>query len=85
MNRGSTKAHHDRPGKVYLVGAGPGDPRLITLRGTECLARAELILYDCLVNPAILDHAGPGAERVCVKRRSDPDAPRHVCRHRATG
>lgn len=51
-------------GKVYLVGAGPGDPHLITLRGVECLRRADLILYDCLVNPAILRHADPSAEVV---------------------
>ena len=51
-------------GKVYLVGAGPGDPRLITLRGVQCLNRADLVLYDYLVNPAILDHAPAGAELV---------------------
>jgi len=55
-----------RPGKVYLVGAGPGDPRLITVRGVECLGRADLVLYDCEVNPAILRHAGPSAEVVCL-------------------
>ena len=53
-------------GKVYLVGAGPGDPRLITLRGVQCLSRADVVLYDYLVNPAILEHAPPEAELVCL-------------------
>ncbi len=57
-------------GRVYLVGAGPGDPRLITLRGVECLRRADLILYDCLVNPAILSHARPSVEAVCLGQSS---------------
>ena len=53
-------------GHVYLVGAGPGDPGLLTLRGMECLARAELVLYDYLVNPAVLAHARESAELVCL-------------------
>jgi len=55
-------------GKVYLVGAGPGDPGLITLRGCQCLARADVVLYDYLVNPRILEHARPQAELVCLGR-----------------
>lgn len=58
-------------GKVYLVGAGPGDPGLITLRGMECLRRADLILYDGLVNPLILQHTSAAAERTC--RSDGPD------------
>ncbi len=53
-------------GRVYLVGAGPGDPRLITLRGVECLRQADLVFYDCLVDRRILSHACPSAEVVCA-------------------
>ncbi|HEX4128789.1 MAG TPA: uroporphyrinogen-III C-methyltransferase [Pirellulales bacterium] len=56
------------PGRVYLVGAGPGDPGLITLRGVECLGEADEVLYDYLVNPRILDHAPSAARRVCLGR-----------------
>jgi uroporphyrinogen III methyltransferase/synthase len=52
--------------QVYLVGAGPGNPGLLTLRAAECLRRADLVLYDRLVSPDVLDHAPPQAERVCV-------------------
>ena len=55
-------------GKVYLIGAGPGDPSLITLRGAEVLARAEVIFHDALVQPAILALA-PGAEKIAVGKR----------------
>lgn len=54
------------PGTVYLVGAGPGDPGLMTLRAAECLRQADLVLYDYLVNPAVLEHAWAGAELVCL-------------------
>jgi uroporphyrinogen III methyltransferase/synthase len=58
----------DRPaGRIYLVGGGPGDPGLLTLRGRECLQRADVVLYDYLVNPRVLDHA-PQAELVCLGR-----------------
>jgi uroporphyrinogen III methyltransferase/synthase len=55
-------------GKVYLVGAGPGDPGLITLRGAECLRAADVVLYDYLANPKLLAHARPGAELICLGR-----------------
>lgn len=51
-------------GKVYLVGAGPGDPDLITVKGLRCLQRADVILYDRLVNPELLKHAKEGAKLV---------------------
>jgi uroporphyrinogen III methyltransferase/synthase len=58
-------------GKVYLVGAGPGDPGLISLRAVECLQRADVVLYDGLVNPLVLRHAHATCERTC--RSSSPD------------
>ncbi len=54
-----------QPGRVFLVGAGPGDPLLITLRGAEYLRRADVVLYDSLANVELLEHAGD-AELVCV-------------------
>ena len=51
-------------GKVYLVGAGPGDPKLITVKGLECIQQADVILYDRLVNKALLEHAKPTAELI---------------------
>lgn len=53
-----------RGGIVYLVGAGPGDPGLITVRGRECLRRAEVVVYDYLANPRLLDEVPVQAERI---------------------
>jgi uroporphyrinogen III methyltransferase/synthase len=55
-------------GKVYLVGAGPGDPGLLTLRGAECLRAADVVLYDYLASPKLLTHARPDAELVGLGR-----------------
>jgi len=51
-------------GIVYLVGAGPGDPGLITLRGVECLQKAQVVVYDYLANEQLLNHAPVDAERI---------------------
>jgi uroporphyrinogen III methyltransferase/synthase len=64
----------DAVGKVYLVGAGPGDPGLLTLKGRQCLAVADLVLYDGLVNPLLLRHSSARAERTA--RTSSPDGRR---------
>ena len=58
-----------RRGIVYLVGAGPGDPGLLTIKGKECLEQADIVLYDYLANPALLEYAPAHAERVYVGRR----------------
>jgi uroporphyrinogen III methyltransferase/synthase len=64
----STVDMNSSTGKVYLVGAGPGDPGLITLRGAECLGRADVVLYDYLASPLLLTHTRPSAERICLGR-----------------
>ncbi len=56
-------------GKLTLVGAGPGDPDLISLKGIKALQAADVILYDALVHPELLDHA-PGASKIYVGKRA---------------
>ncbi|MEE8592186.1 MAG: uroporphyrinogen-III C-methyltransferase [Spirochaetia bacterium] len=53
-------------GIVYIVGAGPGDEGLITTRGVEALQRAEVVIYDYLANPVLLDNCPESCERICV-------------------
>ena len=52
------------PGICYLVGAGPGDPGLLTLKGKECIEAADVLVYDYLCNPEHLRYAKPGTERI---------------------
>jgi uroporphyrinogen III methyltransferase/synthase len=56
-------------GKVYLIGAGPGDPGLITVKGLECVQKAEVIIYDYLANERLLDHRRPDAELIYVGKQ----------------
>lgn len=53
-------------GRIILVGAGPGDPGLLTLKGRRWLQRADVVVYDYLANPQLLEHAPPAAERILV-------------------
>ena len=57
-------------GKVYLVGAGPGDPKLLTLRGAELLAKADIVIYDRLVGSSILKLAPKAAKKIYVGKQS---------------
>ena len=58
-----------KKGKVYLVGAGPGDPGLLTIKGKECLSRADVIIYDYLANRAFLEYAKDDAELIYVGKK----------------
>ena len=53
---------------VYFIGAGPGDPGLLTVRGARCLGRADVVVYDRLVHTSLLRYAPPDAERIDVGR-----------------
>ncbi|MHA1189081.1 MAG: uroporphyrinogen-III C-methyltransferase [Alphaproteobacteria bacterium] len=65
-----------KPGWVWLTGAGPGDPGLLTLHAANALAQADVIVYDALVNTTILDMARPQAERIHAGKRGGKPSPK---------
>jgi len=60
----------NKKGKVYLIGAGPGDPGLVTVRARQLIEAADVIIYDYLANPKLLDWAREDSERIYVGKRS---------------
>lgn len=72
-----------RCGRVYLIGAGPGDPGLLTLRGKDCLCRADVVIYDHLVNERLLEWVKPGAQRFYVGKERDRHTLSQVAINRA--
>lgn len=62
--------HIDKEPKITLLGAGPGDPELLTLKGVNALKTADVVLYDALINEALLVHAPVNAIKVYVGKRS---------------
>ena len=56
-------------GKIYLIGAGPGDPGLITVKAVECIKAADVVVYDYLASPALLSHAREDAEIIYVGKK----------------
>jgi uroporphyrin-III C-methyltransferase len=64
-----------RPGTVYLVGAGPGDPELITMKGARVLSRAQVVVYDALVQESLLDMAPKDAELIYMGKRCGRSCP----------
>ena len=64
------RAHIPERGRIHLVGAGPGDPQLLTIKALRAIKSADVILYDRLVGPAILDHARREVELIDVGKRA---------------
>ncbi|MFN3738235.1 uroporphyrinogen-III C-methyltransferase [Hydrogenophaga sp.] len=77
----STLATELAPGSVALVGAGPGDPELLTLRAWRRLQQADVVLHDHLVGPGVIDNVAASAERICVGK----SAGRHSWSQEAIG
>src|SRR5687767_5831181 len=61
-------------GKVFLIGAGPGDPGLLTIKAAQAISSSDIIVYDYLVNPEILVHARQGVELVYVGKRAGEES-----------
>lgn len=74
----SARFPHFAPGSVWLVGAGPGAPGLVTLLGYHALGQADIIVHDALVNPALLDMANPNAEKIYAGKRGGKPSPKQA-------
>ncbi len=59
----------NKTGKVYLIGAGPGDPGLLTIKAKECIENADVVVYDYLAAPFLLNYAGPDAQIIYVGKK----------------
>lgn len=82
MKKSSHSPAHPQPGWVYLVGAGPGDPELLTLKAARLIGKADVIVYDNLVTPAILALASPSARHwYAGKQRSNHALPQEDINH----
>ncbi|MBI1807488.1 MAG: uroporphyrinogen-III C-methyltransferase [Ignavibacteria bacterium] len=70
--KGATRPYEDFPqkGKVYIIGAGPGDPELMTVKGLKILQSADVIMYDALVNTELLSYVKESAEKIFVGKRA---------------
>ena len=68
---GAEMRNSRKRGKVYLIGAGPGDEGLITLKGVECLKRSDVVVYDYLVNEKLLKYCGAGCEKIYAGKRAN--------------
>jgi uroporphyrin-III C-methyltransferase len=64
-----SNAHSPTHGKVYLIGAGPGDPDLLTIKAAKAIASATVLMVDDLVNQAVLEHAAPNTRTIYVGKR----------------
>jgi uroporphyrin-III C-methyltransferase/precorrin-2 dehydrogenase/sirohydrochlorin ferrochelatase len=80
-----------QPGHVYLIGAGPGDPELLTLKALRILGQADVVLHDDLLTPEILELIPPGARVECVGKRhgdrqiTQQEINRRLCEYGAAG
>ncbi len=59
----------DKPGRVYLIGAGPGDPGLVTLKAITCIKQADVVVYDYLASPSLLEYARKDAQIIYVGKK----------------
>jgi uroporphyrin-III C-methyltransferase len=88
---GSFGAGGARTGRIVLVGAGPGDPGLLTVAGLRAIAEADVIVYDRLVNPELLEQARPGTELIYAGKEptggpmSQEQINEILCTHAAAG